>query len=66
MIESRHFKIDSYVKHTKIILTLVLHSRNILTPFQILTTMPSFFKKLKPAIKYIIISDCTFDGKMKF
>ena len=24
------------------------------------------FKKLKPAIKCIIISDCTFDGKMQF
>ena len=33
--------------------------------YQILARMYSFFKKLKPAITDIMISNCSFDGKMQ-
>ena len=32
---------------------------------QILARMHSFFEKLKPAVTDIMISDCSFDGKMQ-
>ena len=33
--------------------------------YQILARMYSLFEKLKPAVTDIMISDCSFDGKMK-
>ena len=34
--------------------------------YPILARMLSFFEELKPAIKDIIISHCTFGGKIQF
>ena len=48
-------------------LTLVRRCRNIITSCLPDSSKNAFvFEKLKPAIKDIIIHDCTFEGKMQF
>ena len=66
--KSRHFEVDTRVKHTKIHFNTSTKFQKLFDPlvYQILAKMLSLFEKLKPVIKDIKISDCTFDDKKHF